>query len=147
MNSGFCIYHLFVWSNSNFLHNSYWIIFLTQTCHYYYYFTSCGFFMLALLGGLPLELERQQAPSGLQNSFSVFRTISAGFWSGWSPFFRWPIIRPLYFLSLGRPFRTCYYYHHRNLHDSQLFRLLSRSNYLQIFSISFIFKLWSIFKN
>ena len=27
-----CIYHLFVWSNLNFLHNSRWITFPTQSC-------------------------------------------------------------------------------------------------------------------
>ena len=30
--AGFCIYHLFVWSNLNFLHNSQWIILPTQSC-------------------------------------------------------------------------------------------------------------------
>ena len=30
--SGLCIYHLFVWSNVNFLHNSHWITFHTQLC-------------------------------------------------------------------------------------------------------------------
>ena len=31
-NSGLCIYHLFVWSNLNFLHNSQWITLPTQSC-------------------------------------------------------------------------------------------------------------------
>ena len=30
--SGLCIYHLIVWSNLNFLHNSQWITFRTQSC-------------------------------------------------------------------------------------------------------------------
>ena len=30
--SGLCIYHLFVWSNLNFLHNSQWITLPTQSC-------------------------------------------------------------------------------------------------------------------
>ena len=30
--SGLCIYHLFIWSNLNFLHKSLWIIFPTQLC-------------------------------------------------------------------------------------------------------------------
>ena len=30
--SGLCIYHLFVWSNLNFLHNSHWIPFPDQSC-------------------------------------------------------------------------------------------------------------------
>ena len=32
MDSRLCIYHLFVWSNLNFLHNSQWITFSTQLC-------------------------------------------------------------------------------------------------------------------
>ena len=34
--SGFCIYHLFVWSNVNFLHNFHWINYYYY--HYYYYY-------------------------------------------------------------------------------------------------------------
>ena len=37
-NSGLCIYHLFVWSNFNFLHNSLWIIFTTLSCLVLYSF-------------------------------------------------------------------------------------------------------------
>ena len=41
--AGLCIYHLFVWSNLNFLHISQWITLPTHPClvlyHYYYYFT------------------------------------------------------------------------------------------------------------
>ena len=33
-----CIYHLFVWSNFNFLHNSQWITLLTQSCLVLYSF-------------------------------------------------------------------------------------------------------------
>ena len=36
--SGLCIYHLFVWSNLNFLHNSQWITFPTQSCLVLYSF-------------------------------------------------------------------------------------------------------------
>ena len=36
--SGLCIYHLFVWSNLNFLHNSQWITFRTQLCLVLYSF-------------------------------------------------------------------------------------------------------------
>ena len=60
--SGLCIYHLFVWSNWNFLHNSQWITFPTQSClvsysfymiiiipcvllYYFYYFIPCNFFL------------------------------------------------------------------------------------------------------
>ena len=35
-----CIYHLFVWSNSNFLHISQWITLLTQSCLVLYSFCS-----------------------------------------------------------------------------------------------------------
>ena len=36
--SGLCIYHLVVWPNFNFLHNSQWIIFPTQSCQVLYPF-------------------------------------------------------------------------------------------------------------
>ena len=36
--SWLCIYHLFVWSNFNFLHNSQWITFPTKLCLILYYF-------------------------------------------------------------------------------------------------------------
>ena len=36
--SGLCIYHLFVWSNFNFLHNSQWITWPTQSCLVLYSF-------------------------------------------------------------------------------------------------------------
>ena len=36
--AGLSIYHFFVWSNLNFLHNSQWIILLTQSCLVLYYF-------------------------------------------------------------------------------------------------------------
>ena len=35
--AGLCIYHLFVWSNSNFLHNSKWITLPTQSCLVLYF--------------------------------------------------------------------------------------------------------------
>ena len=38
MDSWLCIYYLFVWSNSNFLHNSQWITFSTQSCLVLYSF-------------------------------------------------------------------------------------------------------------
>ena len=37
-NSGLCIYHLFVWPNINFLHNSHWITLPTQSCQVLYSF-------------------------------------------------------------------------------------------------------------
>ena len=36
--AGLCIYHLFVWSNLNFLLNSLWITLLTQSCQVLYFF-------------------------------------------------------------------------------------------------------------
>ena len=36
--SGLCIYHLFVLSNSDFLHNSQWITLPTQSYYYYYHY-------------------------------------------------------------------------------------------------------------
>ena len=50
----FCKYHLFVWSNFNFI-----IIIII----FYYYYTPCRFFPLALTGGLSLESEWQHVSS------------------------------------------------------------------------------------
>ena len=79
--SGFCIYHLFVWTNLNFLHNSQWITFPTQSCLVLCSFLanllysliiiiiiiiiiySFEFFSSALADGLSLEFEWQQVSS------------------------------------------------------------------------------------
>ena len=39
-NSGFCIYHLFIWSNPNFLHDSQWITFSTKSWLVLYCFSA-----------------------------------------------------------------------------------------------------------
>ena len=84
MDSGLCTHHLFIWSNSNFLHNSQWITFLTQLCLILYslctnllhslimwcysYFAPWEFFASALADGLSLELEWQKVSSNLQDT-------------------------------------------------------------------------------
>ena len=45
--SGLCIYHLFVWLNLNFLHNSQWITFPTQS--YLLLHSFCGNLLLSLI--------------------------------------------------------------------------------------------------
>ena len=45
--SGLCIYHLFVWSNLNFLHSSLWITLPTQSCLVLYSF--CANFLHSLI--------------------------------------------------------------------------------------------------
>ena len=45
--AGFCIYHLFVWSNLNFLHISQWITLPTKLCLVFFFFFF--FFLLLLL--------------------------------------------------------------------------------------------------
>ena len=45
--SGLCTYHLFVWSNFNFLHNSQWITFPTQLCLVSYFL--CASFLHLLI--------------------------------------------------------------------------------------------------
>ena len=82
--AGLCIYHLFLWSNWNFLHISQWIFLPTQSClalhsicanllhslitwlivsslspHYYYYYY-WKFFPSVLADGLSLVTEIQQ---------------------------------------------------------------------------------------
>ena len=59
--AGLCLYHLFVWSNLNFLHISQWITWPTQSClvlysyanllanyYYYYYFTPLRAFLTSV---------------------------------------------------------------------------------------------------
>ena len=45
--SALYIYHLFIWSNFNFLHSSQWITFPTQSCLVLYYF--CATLLLSLI--------------------------------------------------------------------------------------------------
>ena len=68
--AGLCIYHLFEWSNWNFLHISQWIILPTQSSLALYSFcaTPLEFFTSALADGLSLEFEWQQVTSSLQDS-------------------------------------------------------------------------------
>ena len=40
IDSGLCIYHLFIWSNFKFLHNSQWITSPTQSCLVFYSFSA-----------------------------------------------------------------------------------------------------------
>ena len=56
--SGLCIYHLFAWSNLNFLHSYLWITLYYY--YYHYYFTSREFLIPAFADGLSLESEWQQ---------------------------------------------------------------------------------------
>ena len=46
-NSGLCIYHLFIWSNFNFLHDSQWVTLPTQSCLVLYSF--CASFLHSLI--------------------------------------------------------------------------------------------------
>ena len=52
--SGLCIYHLFIWSNFNFLHSSQWIILPTQLCLVLYYF--CANLLHSLIMGFSFSL-------------------------------------------------------------------------------------------
>ena len=57
--AGLCIYHLFSWSNWNFLHISQWTNLPTHNYYYYYYyyyyFCFRQFFISVLTGGFSLE--------------------------------------------------------------------------------------------
>ena len=44
--SGLCIYHLFVWSNLNFLHNYQWITLLTKWCPVWYSFYAFAYYVI-----------------------------------------------------------------------------------------------------
>ena len=66
---GLCIYHLFIWSNLNFLNISRWIILPTQSCLLLLLllFTPLEFFTSVLADGFSLEFEWQQVSSSLQD--------------------------------------------------------------------------------
>ena len=58
--SGFCIYHFLVWSNLNFLHNSQWITFPSQSCLVLYSF--CANFLHLLIKWLIVSSLSPQNP-------------------------------------------------------------------------------------
>ena len=85
--AGLCIYHLFVWSNFNFLHHAQWITLLILSCLVLYSFCAnlmhsliiiiiiiiiiiypIEFFTSVLADGFSLEFEWQQVSSSLQQS-------------------------------------------------------------------------------
>ena len=53
--STLCIYHLFVWSNVNFLHNSQWITFSAHSCLALYSFCACLQYLIIISSILLLE--------------------------------------------------------------------------------------------
>ena len=70
--SGLCIYHLFIWSNLNFLHNSQWIKFPTQSCCVLYSF--CANLLLLHIIWL---LVSPQSPHNLHLLFCCVLSILA----------------------------------------------------------------------
>ena len=73
--AGLCIYHLFVWSNWNFLHISQWIILSTQSCLALYSFCanlSHSLIMWLMISSLP--------PHSLHLLFCWFLSILALIW-------------------------------------------------------------------
>ena len=75
--AGLCIYHLFVWSNLNFLHISQWITFPTQSCLVLYSFCA------NLLNSLILWL---MSPHSLLLLFCCVLSILALIWLALSAF-------------------------------------------------------------
>ena len=59
--SGLCIYHLFLWSNVNFLHNSLWITFPTQSCLFLYSFYAICYSSLVCSKNGSEDLTRETA--------------------------------------------------------------------------------------
>ena len=70
--SGLCIYHLFIWSNLNFWHNSQWIIFPTQLCLVLY--TFCTNLLHPLVMWLIIS---SLSPHNLQQLFCCILSILA----------------------------------------------------------------------
>ena len=71
---GLCIYHLFVWSNWNFLHISQWITFPTQSCLALYSF--CAILLHSLMWLIVSSL----SPHSLQLLFCCVLSILALIW-------------------------------------------------------------------
>ena len=78
--SGLCIYHLFMWSNFNFLHNSLWITFPTKSCLVFYSFCANLFHLYhrityilgRYLSGFSPQLKLSHLLSNPLSSFSLF---------------------------------------------------------------------------
>ena len=73
--SGLCMYHLFLWSNFNFLHNSQWIILLTQSCLFLYSF--CANLLHSLIMWLTVS---SLSPHSLHLLFCRVLSILALIW-------------------------------------------------------------------
>ena len=110
--AGLCIYHLFVWSNLNFLHISQWITLPTQSCLVLYSF--CANLLHSLIMWLIVSSLSQHSlhllfcwvqyymmtfhwslsDSKSPGHFSEFRLILSMLKSGWSLFvLRFPTLR------------------------------------------------------
>ena len=86
--TGFCMTHVFLWSNLDFLHNTQWMTLPTQSCldlyafcanllHYYnHYYYSLKFFSSALADGFSLDFEWQQVSSSFKIVWYASRGIS-----------------------------------------------------------------------
>ena len=75
IDAGLGIYHLFVWSNSNFLHKSQWITFPTQSC--LVLFSFCANLLYSPIMWLIVSL-----PHNLNLLFCCFLSILALIWLG-----------------------------------------------------------------
>ena len=73
--SGLCIYHLWIWSNFNFLHNSQWITLPTQSYLVLYYF--CASVLQSLITGLVVS---SLSPLNLPLLFCCILSILALIW-------------------------------------------------------------------
>ena len=127
--TGLCIYHLFVWSNLNFLHISQWITLPTQSCLvlysiinllyslYYHYFWWVSHISVS-----------RWSFTGVWMTASVYRSpvIFSEFWPilkmlsfGWSPF----VLQFANVPSLFRDHSKCanYNWYHRYFHVPQLY--------------------------
>ena len=152
-----CIYHLFVWSNFNFLHISKRITLPTQLCivlysfcanllhslyHYYFYYLRC--FHISVSWG---SFTRVLVTASFLKSpglVSVFWPILMMLWFGWSsplisasssPCTNSLVTVTIAPISIGTTvsfMSTCIF-----------FSPLAKSRYLPFFSISFNFTLWS----
>ena len=94
--AGLCIYHLFVWSNLNFLHISQWITFPTQSCLVLYSFCA------NLLHSLIMWLLVSSLSPHNQHFLASYLALLWYYWFLWCYFVQ--LLGDIQFLSWGFPF-------------------------------------------
>ena len=123
-----------------------WPVFMLKSHNYYYYYYSTPgeSFIPALVGGISLESERQKIFSSHQDS-SQYSSWSQHYYSlnDLDSSTDFQFLYSLLQTIMNRAKRTNYELFHSIFICLFFFSSLARSKYLSIYSLSFIFTLWS----